>query len=187
MVKKKKEKQNVMDVGFFIFPSGPLLSHPIHVFVCMSVCVCEWGWILMRALVCCQLAECRPWSQCCSMTCTNMEMTKIPFITKSLSVYPSLCSLCLCPCLSVWMFPSPFVFILCAFSYLLSKCLWIPLSPFPVFSISCLLTYISICIQSSLLFSQICYSIFHFCHLTVSPLPMSYVTLRQNAKMLSLK
>lgn len=40
----------------------------------------------MHALVCCQLAECRPWRHCRSITCTNMDMSKIPYITLSLCV-----------------------------------------------------------------------------------------------------
>lgn len=53
------------------------------------VCLCEWKCTLMNALVHCQLAECRPWRHCRSVTYTNMGMTRASFITISLSVLPS--------------------------------------------------------------------------------------------------
>lgn len=53
------------------------------------VCLCEWKCTLMNALMHCQLAECRPWRHCCSVTYTNMGMTRASFITISLSVLPS--------------------------------------------------------------------------------------------------
>lgn len=62
------------------------MSHLIHVGACVCVCVWQWGCILMHAFVCCQLAECRPRSHCFSMTCTNMDVTTVPFIMISLFV-----------------------------------------------------------------------------------------------------
>lgn len=53
------------------------------------VCLCEWKCTLMNALVHCQLAECRPWRHCRSVTYTNMGMTRASFITISLNVLPS--------------------------------------------------------------------------------------------------
>lgn len=51
-------------------------------------CVRVWEQVRARGggahscmLLCCQLAECRPWSHCCSMTCTYMGMNKIPLVT----------------------------------------------------------------------------------------------------------
>lgn len=57
--------------------------------VSTDLCLCEWKCTLMNALVHCQLAECRPWRHCCSVTYTNMGMTRASFITISLSVLPS--------------------------------------------------------------------------------------------------
>lgn len=148
-----------MDVGFFIFPSGPLLSHLIHVFVCVCVsggeyscvhlCVASWQNVGHGATAAAWRALTWKWPK--SHSLQNLSLCIHPFFFS------------LCPCLSPWMFPSPFIFILCAFSYWLSKCLWIPLSHFPVFSISRLsAVFFYFFIQSSLLFSHISYSVFHF-------------------------
>lgn len=103
-----------MEVDFFHLSQWPttVSSDP-----CVCVCVCEWGCILMHALVCCQLAECRPWRLCCSMTCTNMEKTKIPFITISLCVCPSSFSLSLSlpQCLSLNVSWSVCMYFVCLF------------------------------------------------------------------------
>lgn len=50
-----------------------------------SMCLCEsectrGGGAHSCMLLCCQLAECRPWSRCCCMTCTYTGMTKIPLV-----------------------------------------------------------------------------------------------------------
>lgn len=74
---KSIEKSDGAVALLYIFPSGPQLSHPIHVFVCESECTRGGvgGGAHSCMLLCCQLAECRPWSHRCSMTCTYMGMT----------------------------------------------------------------------------------------------------------------
>lgn len=70
----------------FIFPhdnTGPLLSHLVRVHRCKRV---SGGCILMHAHVRCQLAEYRPWRRCCSMTCTDIEMTQT-VITGALNMH----------------------------------------------------------------------------------------------------
>ena len=75
----------------FILSNGhtaQLLSHLIRMHVCMCV---SGGCILMHALAHSQLAEYRPWRRCCSMTCTDMEMTESSVITTTFNMHlPSL-------------------------------------------------------------------------------------------------
>lgn len=117
LLTKKEKRRGCNTCWIYCLPQWPTT-------VSSDPCVCvTGGCILMHALVCCQLAECRPWRHCRSIACTDMEMSKIPYITLSLCVAIL--------CLSAWMslFCPYFVF---NFFYWLSKSLWKPLSLFPI-------------------------------------------------------
>ncbi len=105
----------------------------------------------MHALVCCQLAECRPWRQCCTMTCTNMEMTKILFITIPhclcylFSLFLSLrFSFSACQPLSIFFF--------CIFFILLIHGLLNFFEPFP-----CLLNFMHLTCIFIFVYSPLCF------------------------------
>lgn len=124
------------------------------------VCLCVWvggAHSCMHALVCCQLAECRPWRHCCTMTCTNIEITQ-----KAHSLhYHSACV----HLLSVSLPVSAFILVLCA--SLISMCLWWSLSLSPVFSISRLLPVFFIFIHSPLCFLRHQFPLYSISYVTL--------------------
>lgn len=123
------------------------------------VCLCEWKCTLMNALVHCQLAECRPWRHCCSVTYTNMGMTRASLQYHSACFH--LLPISLPPLFSA-------IFILCL-SHWLFMCFLNILSP----HFLCQFNFTHLCHTCILytcprVFSDfpVCYSLWHLCHLS---------------------
>lgn len=126
-----------MDVDFFVFPCGPQLSHLIHVSVCvcvsggayscMHLCVASWQNVGHGGSAAAWHALTWKWPKSHSLWYHSVCVHPL-----SLSLSPPV-SLPECLLVPLYLFCVPF-------SYWLSKCLCIPLSLFPVFSISRLST-----------------------------------------------
>lgn len=157
-----------MDVDFFVFPSGPQLSHLIHV----SVCVCVSGGAYSCMHLC--VASWQNVGHGGSAAAWHALTWKWP---KSHSLwYHSVCvhplSLSLSPSVSPWMSLGPFIFILCAFFIVIIKVFVYTPEPFPCLfhftPLTCIFIYSPILFSQTSLF-LIHYFIFVICLLALSP------------------